>query len=144
MSLQFDGLLDCHWFKINVVHLVDCVENLIDFFSQKLETLSTRVERVSSLLRARIEVSMEKQSRDLLVSMDKRADLQMRLQETVEGLSIVVLSYYLLGIIGYGLKALKSAGLDLDIDVTTGIAIPFVVGVVYFMVNRLKRMARKE
>ncbi len=112
--------------------------------NNKLETLSTRVERASSLLRTRVEISMEKQSRDLLRSMDKRADLQLRLQETVEGLSIVVLSYYLLGLVSYGLKALKAAGVKLDTELATGIAIPIVVGVVFLAARRVRRMVHKE
>jgi len=109
--------------------------------NNKLETISTRVERASSLLRTRVEISMEKQSRDLLRSMDKRAHLQLRFQETVEGLSIVVLSYYLLGIVGYGLKAFKALGLKLNTEIATGIAIPIVVGTVFLLVRRLRRMA---
>ncbi len=112
--------------------------------NDKLETLSTRVERASSLLRTRVEISMEKQSRDLLHSMDKRAHLQLRLQETVEGLSIVVLSYYLLGLVSYGLKAIKAAGVKLDAELATGIAIPIVVGAVFFLVRRIRRMAHTD
>ncbi len=105
----------------------------------KLDTLSTRVERASSLLRTRVEISMEKQSRDLLHSMDKRAHLQLRLQETVEGLSIVVLSYYLLGLTSYGLKAVKAAGIKFDTELATGIAIPIIIGTVFLLVRRIRR-----
>jgi len=111
---------------------------------EKLETLSTRVERASSLLRTRVEISMEKQSRDLLHSMDKRAHLQLRLQETVEGLSIVVLSYYLLGLTSYGLKAIKAAGFKFDTELATGIAIPIVVGTVFLLVRRIRRMVHTD
>lgn len=112
--------------------------------NNKLETVSTRVGRASSLLRTRVEISMEKQSRDLLRSMDKRAHLQLRLQETVEGLSIVVLSYYLLGLVSYGLKALKAAGFKFDTELATGIAIPIVVGAVFLSVRRLRRLVHKD
>ncbi len=107
--------------------------------NSKLETLSTRVQRASSLLSTRVEISMEKQSRDLLKSMDKRAHLQLRLQETVEGLSIVVLSYYLLGLTGYGFKALKAAGLGINAELATGLAIPIVVAIVYMILRRIKQ-----
>lgn len=111
-----------------------------ELVNNKLDTLSTRVERASSLLRTRVEISMEKQSRDLLHSMDKRAHLQLRLQETVEGLSIVVLSYYLLGLVSYGLKAVKAAGIKFDTELATGIAIPIVVVTVFYSVRRIKSM----
>ncbi len=111
--------------------------------SKKLETLSLRVERASSLLRTRVEISMEKQSRDLLKSMDQRAHLQLRLQETVEGLSIVVLSYYLVGLTAYGLKAIKATGVNINVEISTGIAIPVVIAVVFLLVRRLRRMVDK-
>jgi uncharacterized membrane-anchored protein len=106
----------------------------------KLETLSIRVERASSFLRTRVEISMERQSRDLLSSMDRRAHLQLRLQETVEGLSIVVLSYYLVGLVAYGFKAVSAAGYSFNTELATGLAIPLVVAVVFLLIRRLRRM----
>ncbi len=109
-----------------------------------LEKLSTRVNRASGLLRARIDIAMEGQTSDLLRSMDKRADLQLRLQETVEGLSIVVLSYYLIGIVGYILKAIKEMGAELNVEFATGIAIPFVFLFVFFTVRKIRRTVKRE
>jgi len=114
-----------------------------DLVHNKLETLSTRVERASALLRTRVDITMEQQSRDLLISMDKRASLQLRLQETVEGLSVVVLSYYMLGLLAYALKALKSSGLEFDAEVATGASIPLIIGLVFFSVRRLRRRLEK-
>lgn len=115
-----------------------------DLVRTKLETLSLRVERASALLRTRVDISMESQIRDLLSSMDKRAHVQLRLQETVEGLSVVVLSYYLLGILGYGLKAGKASGMDINVELMTGIAIPMVVVGVFVVVKGLRRMVSKQ
>ena len=109
----------------------------------KLETLSMRLGRASALLRTRVDLSMEAQIRDLLKSMDNRARVQLRMQETVEGLSVVVLSYYLLGIVGYGLKALKAAGYAVNVELVTGIAIPFVIAGVYFIVRGVRRVIGK-
>lgn len=109
----------------------------------KLENLSLHVARASELLRTRVDISMEAQIRDLLKSMDQRAHVQLRLQETVEGLSVVVLSYYLVGLIGYGLKALKSTGHDINVDLMTGIAIPVVVVVVFLAIRGIRSMVSK-
>ena len=103
-----------------------------------LDTLSTRVARASELLRTRVDITMEGQTRDLLQSMDKRAHMQFRLQETVEGLSVVVLSYYLIGIVGYAFKGVKSAGLDINTELVTGLSIPFVFVLVFFGMRRLR------
>ena len=110
-----------------------------------LDTLSMRVARASELLRTRVDITMEGQTRDLLQSMDKRAHMQFRLQETVEGLSVVVLSYYLIGIVSYGLKGIKSTGFDFDTDIATGISIPLVIGLVFFGMRRLRQsISRKD
>ncbi|ALQ51631.1 DUF3422 family protein [Nitrosomonas ureae] len=109
----------------------------------KLETLSMRLGRASALLRTRVDLSMEAQIRDLLKSMDNRARVQLRMQETVEGLSVVVLSYYLLGIIGYGLKAFKAAEHDINVELLTGFAIPVVVLGVFLVVRRVRNMISK-
>lgn len=115
-----------------------------DLVRSQLEILSLRVARASSMLRTRVDISMESQIRDLLKSMDNRAHLQLRLQETVEGLSVVVLSYYLIGIVGYGLKAVKAAGYAVNVELLTGVAIPIVVAAVFFGVRRLRRMVKKS
>lgn len=115
-----------------------------DLVRSKLDTLSLRVERATSMLRTRVDISMESQIRDLLKSMDTRAHLQLRLQETVEGLSVVVLSYYLLGITGYGLRAIKAAGLDIDIELMTGVAIPIVLTIVFLAIRRFRRIVNKS
>ena len=76
--------------------------------------------------------------------MDNRAHVQLRLQETVEGLSVVVLSYYLLGLIGYGLKAIKAAGYMINVELITGIAIPVVVTGVFFAVRGIRSLVNKQ
>ncbi len=105
----------------------------------RLATLSDRLNRTGSLLRARVNLALEQQNRDLLDSMDRRARLQLRLQETVEGLSVVVLTYYSVGLVGYAAKALKVSGVKLDTDFVTGISIPVVFAAVYFGVRTMKR-----
>jgi len=105
----------------------------------RLGALATRVSRASDLLRTRIDIGIAEQNRDLLASMDRRAKLQLRLQQTVEGLSIVVLSYYGVGLVGYLAKGLKATGVPLDTDVVTGVAVPVVVAVVFAGMHRLRR-----
>lgn len=110
----------------------------------KLENLSLHVARASELLRTRVDISMEAQIRDLLKSMDTRAHVQLRLQETVEGLSVVVLSYYLVGLIGYGLKAIKAAGYMINVELLTGITIPIVVISVFFAIRGIRSLVNKN
>ena len=97
-----------------------------DSFSTRLEDLSQRAAWTSELLRTRIDIALSKQNRDLLLSMDRRANLQLRLQQTVEGLSVVALSYYLVALIGYRLSAVPS----LRHDLAVAAAVPLVIAAV--------------
>ena len=106
---------------------------------ERQDSLSARIARAANLLRTRVDVALEQQNRDLLCSMDRRADLQLRLQETVEGLSVVVLSYYLVGLVSYAAKALSKLGLPLNSDLVVGLAIPVVLAVVGLGMRRLRR-----
>jgi uncharacterized membrane-anchored protein len=72
-----------------------------DSFSARLADLSQRAAWTSELLRTRIDIALAKQNRDLLESMNTRTQLQLRLQQTVEGLSVVAISYYAVALIGY-------------------------------------------
>lgn len=108
------------------------------------DALARRIARAANLLRTRVDVALEAQNRDLLASMNRRTDLQLRLQQTVEGLSVVVLSYYAVGLIGYLAKAAKSAGAPLAIDLTMGIAVPVVIGVVWIMSRVLRRRLHRS
>jgi uncharacterized membrane-anchored protein len=62
--------------------------------ARRLESLSRRLARASDLLRTQVDVALQEQNRDLLLSMDRRARLQSRLQRILEVISIVALTYW--------------------------------------------------
>ncbi len=106
---------------------------------QRLAGLSERVARASSLLSTRVAIARERQTQSLLVSMDRRAKLQLRLQQTVEGLSVAAIVYYVAGIFGYLAKAAHVAGLPVSPELSTGIALPFIAGAVVYTLRRARR-----
>lgn len=106
----------------------------------RLEDLSRRIHRTTSMLRTRVEVSIESQNQRLLASMDRRSSLQLRLQQTVEGLSVVAIAYYLLSLLGYGFAAMHEWGYPINKTIASGIAMPVVVLLVYFSVRRHMRI----
>ena len=69
------------------------------------ESLSQRVSRATRLLSTRVDLTRERQNQVLLESMDRRARLQLRLQSTVEGLSVAAVTYYVVGLIGHAAEA---------------------------------------
>ncbi len=113
--------------------------------SQRLRDLSERVAQASALLTTRVSIARERQNQALLASMDRRAKLQLRLQQTVEGLSVAAITYYAVGLVGYVGKALKSGGLAVDADLLAGAAVPEVALAVLLAVRRARRrLARRE
>jgi uncharacterized membrane-anchored protein len=112
--------------------------------SRRMRDLSERVAQASSLLSTRVEIARERQNQVLLASMDRRAHLQLRLQQTVEGLSVAAISYYIVGLVGYLAKALKATGLHIDSEITAGIAIPFVVASVAIAMHRTRRKLTEQ
>ena len=107
--------------------------------AERQQLLGRRAARAGDLLRTRVDIALEEKNRDLLRSMNRRAQLQLRLQETVEGLSVVAISYYLLGLVLYAAKGLKGAGLPLNPDLAALAALPVIVGAVILGVRRLRR-----
>jgi uncharacterized membrane-anchored protein len=73
---------------------------------ERLENVSQRLARASNLLRTRVDIAVQRYNRDVLRSMNRRAKLQLALNELVEGLSVFAITYYALGIIAYPLAAL--------------------------------------
>jgi uncharacterized membrane-anchored protein len=113
--------------------------------AQRQETLAGRVARASELLRTRVDVALEGQNRDLLRSMNRRARLQLLLQETVEGLSVVAITYYLVGLLSYLAKAGKVLLPWLEPDLVAAAALPFALLLVWWGVRRVRRrLMRRE
>lgn len=102
------------------------------------DALSRRVARATTLLSTRVDLVRERQNQEVLASMDRRAQQQLRLQETVEGLSVAAVTYYVVGVIGYLAKGLKAGGVKLDPDLVTGIAIPVVAILVALGVRQIR------
>ncbi len=110
--------------------------------SQRLLDLSERVAQASALLATRVGIAREGQNQALLASMDRRAKLQLRLQQTVEGLSVAAIVYYAAGLVGYLAKAGKAGGLPLDADLTVGLAVPALALMALLTVRRARRRVR--
>jgi uncharacterized membrane-anchored protein len=107
---------------------------------ERQANLSRKLTRATTLLRTWVDVEVEKQNRDLLASMNNRARLQLRLQQTVEGLSVAAVSYYVVGLIGHiadGGAALF--GHAVKPEAAMAVAAPIVVLLVWWGVRRIRR-----
>jgi len=105
----------------------------------RIEALSERVNRSSQLLTTRVAVEREKQNQELLEALANRARLQLRLQQTVEGLSIAAITYYVVGLIGYLAKAFKSVLHGIEPEVVIGASVPFVAAGVAYALHQVRK-----
>lgn len=107
-------------------------------FTERGQLLSRRAYQITSLLRTRIETRIEEQNARLLVSMERSSVRQLRLQQLVEGVSVVALSYYSLGIVSYLFKGGAEIYPAFPNAVATAVVTPFVIGAVWAMMHHLK------
>ncbi|NVE94993.1 DUF3422 domain-containing protein [Altererythrobacter lutimaris] len=107
--------------------------------TERVRQLALRASQLASLLRARIETRIENQNARLLLSMEKSTSMQVRLQQLVEGFSVVALSYYLIGLVGYFLPLLPLEQWGLSKNaVLAGLVIP-VVATIWISMRLLRR-----
>lgn len=104
----------------------------------RLRTMLERAARAGELLRTRVDVERSAQNQKLLESMDRRADLQLRLQHTVEGLSVVAISYYAVSLAGY-LAYPLAARLGMSKEMMVAMLTLPVIGAVWMMVRRIRK-----
>ena len=103
----------------------------------RLKGMAERAQRAAELLRTRVDVERSAQNQKLLESMDKRADLQLRLQRTVEGLSVVAISYYAVNLAAYAAEPLAHR-MDVTKGLLMAILTPLVVVGVWLLVRRIR------
>ena len=111
--------------------------------ASRQEALARRIARTNDLLRTRVGIVQEQQNRQILQSMNRRVAQQLKLQQAVEGLSVVAISYYLVGLLGYAGKAAKAAGVPVNPDILTGLLVPMVAGAVWLGLRRVHRRMQK-
>ena len=105
--------------------------------AQRLASLSERITRASALLRTRVDIATEVQNQQLLEKLTRGQELQLRLQSTVEGLSIAAISYYVVSLLLYAGKALKAGGVPLNPEMAVGAFIPLVLWATWRTTRRI-------
>ncbi|ACK49377.1 conserved hypothetical protein [Methylocella silvestris BL2] len=133
-------------------HAIGDIPTLAAFLSRRLtpairtvaaiearqDTLSQKLARAAQLLRTRVEVELESQNQNLLRTMNERVRMQLRLQQTVEGLSVAAITYYISSIIHLMLEGAHQQEHELNPALATAIAVPFIAGFVWWNVRRLR------
>jgi uncharacterized membrane-anchored protein len=107
-------------------------------------SLSQRVSRISNLLRTRVEIEQQQSSQALLETMNSRQDMQLKMQSTVEGLSVAAITYYIVGLVSYLAKGASKLGWPWSAESTAAATIPIVAIGVWWSLRRLHHKVFKS
>jgi uncharacterized membrane-anchored protein len=111
---------------------------------KRIETLRGGFEGIISIIRARVDLILEGQNLTLLQSVDKTTKSQVMLQHTVEGLSIIVIAYYLSGLAGYVFKGLSEIGWMTNTNIASAIFVPVAIGLSFLVIKVSKKYLHKK
>jgi uncharacterized membrane-anchored protein len=114
--------------------------NTCESISHRFTLLSERVSNASQLLRTRVDIIIERQNQGLLASMALRAKMQLMMQQMVEGISMVAITYYAASLIGKITEALHVFGWKVNPIIIEGISIPFILILIAVVANRIHKM----
>ncbi len=110
--------------------------------SRRQQSILEQTARATKLLSTRIDIERQQQNQSLLASMNRRAKAQLRLQQTVEGLSIAAVTYYLVGLVG---TIVAAVGLYEQKNLVMGLSVPVIATVLFLGVRRMRhRIAGDE
>ncbi len=114
--------------------------NTCESVSHRFTLLSERVSNASQLLRTRVDIIIERQNQGLLSSMNLRAKMQLRMQQMVEGISMVAITYYAASIIGKFSEALHAYGWKVNSELVEGLSIPFILVIIAINAKRIHKI----
>tara|TARA_B100000749_G_scaffold113342_1_gene86610 strand:+ start:55 stop:1380 length:1326 start_codon:yes stop_codon:yes gene_type:complete len=141
------------------VQPIDGFQSLTDFTERRLvpatrtiETFTNRLRRLSersgdaiALLNTRIDTRIKAQNLELLRSMESSFNLQLRLQNLVEALSVIAASYYAVALIAYMAKGVDAFGQeDHVVEIVVALAAPLVILTIFLLVSRIRHRFIQE
>lgn len=111
---------------------------------KRIETLRGGFEGIISIIRARVDLILEAQNLTLLQSVDKTTKSQVILQHTVEGLSVIVIAYYVAGLGGYIFKGFQEVGWLKNANVVSAVFVPIAIGLAFLITTLSKKYLHKK
>ena len=112
-------------------------------FSRRLDSLAVRAQRADNLVRTQIEMSIQLQNKNLLESMEVRARAQLRLQETVESLSIVAITYYVVGLLSTLVEPIDFDKIFISKSLFLSLSVPIILIFIWYIAKIVRKRFNK-
>jgi uncharacterized membrane-anchored protein len=108
-------------------------------FRQRLGAIAERISGVMHTLDVRIDSRIKAQNLQLMQSMERSTQLQLRLQALVESLSIIAAAYYLVGLIAFLVKGFAGwPSRDWGSIVVGAVTLPAVL-LIYLLLRTIRK-----
>lgn len=129
---------------LNIAEFMDChlvpARDTCRACGTRIDRLSNRIARTTDLIRSQVSLNLESQNRDLLTAINRRTDRQLRLQAKVEGLTVIVVTYYAFDLLERSIRNIFPTGYweDLSLKLLSAV-VPFIALALYLHVRKLLR-----
>lgn len=121
-----------HFLKRRLTPAISTAQTIM----RRRSELANQVDERAQLLRTQLQLNLQSQTRDLLASLDRSAETQIRLQKAVEGLSTVAIAYYAVGLLSPVLEPFVTIEHKIWIK---AILAPVVLGAVWLILSRIRK-----
>jgi uncharacterized membrane-anchored protein len=111
---------------------------------KRIETLRSGFEGIISIIRARVDLILEAQNLTLLQSVDETTKSQVILQHTVEGLSVIVIAYYVAGLGGYIFKGLQEMNWLQNATLVSALFVPIAIALAFGITTFSKKYLHRK
>lgn len=126
------------YFQWKITGVADGYQQLLS----RIHALEQDFEGTIAVLRTKVELVLQEQNlaqqdqnMKLLASVDNTTKSQVVLQHTVEGLSVIVIAYYVSGLANYVFKALHELGWLANYELASGIFVPIALGLSFAIIT---------
>lgn len=137
-AIEEQNHLDYVPFKTFLLKRITPAIQTCDAVEQRQNALAEKISRASDLLRTQLDLDLQGQNQDLLKALNTRSEMQFRLQQTVEGLSVVAISYYAVSLLYYIFRGV-AAPFGLSVNMLVAFSVPIVAGLVWLAIRRIRK-----
>lgn len=130
--------LDYVTFKLFLLRRIMPAIHTCEAVERRQSALAEKISRASDLLRTQLDLDLQAQNQRLLIALNERSEMQYRLQQTVEGLSVVAISYYGVSLLYYLFRGIP-APFGLSLNALVALSVPVVAASVWMAVRRIRK-----